>query len=54
MKSQDSQGEKFEVTQAIVHALHGTNFVVDALKLSIGNGIDPSVENNTSEGIKGF
>ena len=45
MKSQDSQGKKLEVTEAVMHALHGTDFVVDDFKFSVGDRIDPAVEN---------
>jgi hypothetical protein len=28
-----------------MHALHGTDLVIDALYFSIGDGIDPAIEN---------
>ena len=43
-----------EVTKTIVHALHGTDLVVDAFEFSIGDAIDPSVENRGAESAQGF
>jgi len=43
-----------EVTKAIVHPLHGTDLVVDAFEFSIGDAIDPSIENRGAKAAQGF
>ena len=43
-----------EVAKTIVHALHGSDLIVDAFEFSIGDAIDPSVENRGAESAQGF
>lgn len=45
MKGEDSEREKAEVSQAVMHALRRSDLVVNAFDFAVRDGIDPVVEN---------